>query len=82
MPSKYKKKLAALYYLGTKIEAGRVFTESEINDALDDLTLFRDHATVRREMFNKHLLNRENDGSRYEKEADIPSFEEFMRKYL
>lgn len=35
MPAKRKKLLLAVYYLSDKIESGRDYTESEINDLLD-----------------------------------------------
>ena len=57
-----KKKLLAIWYLAERIPARRTFTEAEINDAIDDQTTFRDHATLRRELYNHHLLDRTNDG--------------------
>ena len=56
-PAKNRKKLAALWYLAGKLEAGREYTEAEINDLLDEWTLFHDPATLRRELYNKHLLD-------------------------
>ena len=50
LPAKNKKKLLAIWYLAERIPAGRTFTEAEINDAIDDQTTFRDHATLRREL--------------------------------
>ena len=74
-PSKHKKKLTVLWYLAGKIENGRQYSEAE-------WTVFRDHATLRRELYNKMLLNRTNDCSRYWKSESIPSFEEFIEKYV
>lgn len=34
----------------------------EISDLLDERSTFHDPATLRRELFNKHLLNRTEDG--------------------
>ena len=82
LPSKYKKKLIAYYYLATKIEVGRQYTESDINDVLNQWTVFRDSATLRREMYNKHLLNRTNDGRYYWKEEEQLPLEEFIAKYV
>ena len=82
LPSKYKKKLIAYYYLATKIEVGRQYTESDINDVLNQWTIFRDSATLRREMYNKHLLNRTNDCRYYWKEEEQLSLEEFIAKYV
>lgn len=71
IPAKNRKKLATLHYLSGKFEAGRQYTEAE----------FHDPATLRREMFNKHLLNRTTDCRAYWKE-DVPPLEAFFEKYL
>ena len=78
LPAKYKKRLTAYYYLAGRVEAGKEYTEAEINDLLDQWTVFHDPATLRREMYNKHLLNRTRDGGRYWREAEIPDFEAFI----
>ena len=82
LPAKYKKKLIAYYYLSTKIAADRRYTEPEINDLLNDWALFHDPATLRREMFNKHLLNRTRDCSLYWRQEEQLPPEEFLTKYL
>ena len=81
-PAKHKKKLIALWYLAEKIEADRQYTESEINALLDEWTLFHDPATLRRELYNKRLLNRTTNCSSYRKADNIPAFEEFIKKYV
>ena len=81
-PSKHKKKLIALWYLAEKIEADRQYTESEINTLLNEWTLFHDPATLRRELYNKRLLNRTTDCSCYRKADNIPVFGEFIKKYV
>ena len=78
LPAKYKKRLTAYYYLVGRVEAGKQYTETEINDLLDQWTVFHDPATLRREMYNKHLLNRTRDGGRYWREEEIPDFEAFI----
>lgn len=80
IPSKHKKKLAALWYLAGKIESGRQYSEPEINNLLDEQTVFRDRATLRRELYNKRLLNRTIDCSRYWKSENIPILKEFVEK--
>lgn len=82
LPAKYKKKLMAYYYLATKLEDGKKYTEMEINDALNRWTVFNDPATLRREMYNKHLLGRTNDCKQYWKEAPIPPLEAFVGRYI
>lgn len=80
-PAKNKKKLLAIWYLAERIPARRTFTEAEINDAIDDQTTFRDHATLRRELYNHHLLDRTNDGKTYWKEETELTLPEFLAKY-
>lgn len=82
LPAKYKKKLIAYYYLATKIEAGQQYTESDINDILNQWAIFRDPATLRRELYNKHLVNRTNDCKYYWKDEEDLSLEEFIAKYV
>lgn len=81
LPAKNKKKLLAIWYLAERIPARRTFTEAEINDAIDDQTTFRDHATLRRELYNHHLLDRTNDGKTYWKEETELTLPEFLAKY-
>lgn len=81
LPAKNKKKLLAIWYLAERIPARRTFTEAEINDAIDDQTTFRDHATLRRERYNHHLLDRTNDGKTYWKEETELTLPEFLAKY-
>ncbi len=82
IPAKNKKKLSALYYLAGKIEPNRDYTEPEINDILDDWTCFHDPATLRRELFNKGLVDRTPDCSRYRKAEAILPFAEFIAKFI
>lgn len=82
LPAKYRKKLAAYYYLAGKLEAGKQYTEAEVNDILDQWTVFHDPATLRREMYNKHLLNRTKDGGCYWREEEVPSLEAFIENYV
>ena len=81
LPAKHKKQLMAFWYLAGKIEAGRQYTEPEINELLDQWALFRDHATLRRELYNKQLLDRTADCRSYQKADDIPAFETFIKNY-
>ncbi|MCU0476636.1 MAG: DUF2087 domain-containing protein [Anaerolineae bacterium] len=52
-------------YLITKFEAGRTYTEREVNDILRQWHTFEDWAILRREMFERDLLGRTPDGRRY-----------------
>ena len=81
LPAKNQKKLLAIWYLAERIPARRTFTEAEINDAIDDQTTFRDHATLRRELYNHHLLDRTSAGKTYWKEETELTLPEFLAKY-
>lgn len=64
-PAKQKMQAEALAYLSEKLEPGRVYTESEVNDLLNEWHTFRDPATLRRGLYNAYLLNRSDDGRQY-----------------
>jgi hypothetical protein len=64
-PSKRTVQLVALDYLASKFEAGRVYSEREVNTLLDQLHTFNDAALLRRELYERGLLNRAKDGSEY-----------------
>ena len=64
-PAKRKMKLYALLYLAQKIPADTDFTEREINDILLDWHTFADPATLRRELYDYHFLDRSRDGNVY-----------------
>ena len=68
--------------LPCKLEAGREYTESEINDVIDDWTAYHDPATLRRELYNCGLLNRTADGRKYWLSDEIPSYVDFMARHL
>lgn len=82
LPAKHKKKLLVLWYIAGKVAPNRQYTEPEINDLLDEWTTFHDHATLRRELYNKHLLDRTVDGKHYWRDAELPKLEDFLTKYL
>lgn len=81
-PARHKKKLLALWYLAGKVEAGRQYSEAELNELLDAWTLFRDPATLRRELYNKRLLDRTADGSRYWLAEPLPELAAFIARYV
>ena len=82
LPAKHRKKLLALWYLAGKVEAGRQYTEAELNELLDTWTLFHDPATLRRELYNKRLLERTPDGGRYWRAEPFPELAEFIARYV
>ena len=74
--------LLALWYLAGKLEAGRQYREAELNGLLDEWTLFRDPATLRRELYNKRLLSRTTDGSCYWRADPLPALDAFLERYV
>ena len=62
-PQKEKRRLAVLRQLMKKFEAGRQYTEKEINQKL--LEAWPDYATLRRYLVEYGFLDRKPDGSRY-----------------
>lgn len=68
LPAKKRKKLPALYFLAAKFESDRDYAEAEVNEILDAATAFHDPATLRRELYDHHLLNRTPDCRVYRKE--------------
>lgn len=81
-PTKYKKKLIALWYLSEKIEKNKNYSEQEINDILNEWTLFRDAAMLRRELYNKMLINRTQDCKKYWKEDKSLTLNEFVENNI
>lgn len=82
LPSKHKKKLIALWYLAEKIPSGKDYTEREINELLNSMTVFRDPATLRRELYDRRLLERTSDCRRYWKESQVPPLNEFVENNI
>ncbi|MDO4460205.1 MAG: DUF2087 domain-containing protein [Clostridia bacterium] len=81
LPSKRRKKLAALVWVSEQIPEGKEFTEKEFNDFLRTLHTFGDPATLRRELFDYFLINREANGSSYSVNPEKPNLEDLLIKY-
>jgi len=64
-PAKRKMKLYCLFYLASKFEPERQYTEREVNDLLLSWHTFGDPATLRRELYDYRFLNRSTDGRSY-----------------
>lgn len=80
-PAKRKVKLQALFYLAGKIEPDRRYSESEINALLLQWHTFNDPATLRRELYTHHFLDRTADGSSYWLEVPQPTIENLAQLY-
>lgn len=55
----------ALEYLATKFEPGLFYNEREVNALLNQHHTFGDPALLRRELFDRGLVDRVKDGSAY-----------------
>lgn len=82
LPAKHKKKLIALWYLADKIENGWQYSEHEINELLNSWMVFKDPATLRRELYDRGVLYRTPDCRKYKKEEKIPTLDEFVENNI
>ena len=82
LPAKRKKKLMALSYLADKIPENTAYTEREFNELLNSLHTFGDPATLRRELYDYFLINRNSNGTAYSVNPDRPSLEALLEKYV
>jgi hypothetical protein len=64
-PVKQKVQRMAAAYLAARFEAGRAYSEREVNELLVEWHTFEDWALLRRVLFDWEFLDRESDGSRY-----------------
>ena len=76
-PSKHRLKIAALFYLASKFEPSKRYSEAEVNDLLRNWHTFEDWAMLRRELYNKRFINRAPDGSTYWMEETQPTLASF-----
>lgn len=64
-PGRQKRQRLAILYLASKFDAGRDYTEREVNELLLQWHTFADAALLRRLMFSWGFLGRTIDGARY-----------------
>lgn len=65
------KQVLALEFLTSKFEAGREYTEKEVNEILNQHHTFGDPALLRRELYMKGFFDRTPDGRRYWRQKKI-----------
>ncbi len=65
-PSKHTNKQLALAYLASKFEAGRGYTEPEINDLLEQWHTFGDWPLLRRSLVDSGYFERDSYGKEYQ----------------
>lgn len=66
-PGRRSQQELCLWYLWSRIPAGRSFSEREFSSILNELHLFGDAAMLRRDMFGLGLVRRNRDGSDYQR---------------
>ena len=64
-PSKQQDKQLVCEYLATKFVVGQSYNEVEVNDLLKAWHTFSDWPLLRRELYDRRLLDRNTDGSDY-----------------
>lgn len=64
-PKKGHEKQFVLEYLQSKFTPGTRYAEKDVNAILKEWHQFDDHALLRREMFERGLVNRTRDGREY-----------------
>lgn len=76
-PAKRKMKIIALFYLAQFFEAEKAYSEQEVNLLLYQHHTFFDPATLRRELYDFHFLDRSADGRIYTLAHPQPTMESF-----
>ena len=72
-PAKLKPKTLSLFYLASKLEQGKRYTEKELNKILCDWHTFEDWAMLRRDLYDRQFIDREPDCSSYWLEENQPT---------
>ena len=72
-PAKRKRQLYALFYLASKFEVNKHYTEKEVNDILNKWHTFEDWALLRRDLYDAGFFNRKSDCSEYRLEENQPT---------
>ena len=60
-----KKVMLMLKYLAGQFETNRTYTETEVNDTLNQYHTFNDPAILRRLLFVRRMMHRTSDGRKY-----------------
>jgi len=76
-PAKQRPKTLALFYLASKLEKDRRYSEKEVNQVLKDWHTFDDWAMLRRDLFDKCFIGRDPKGLEYWLEDTQPTLSSF-----
>lgn len=67
-PKKRKLQLEILHFLVNHFSVEACYSQNEVNDLIDGLTVFKDAALLRRELIEAKLIFRRKDGSLYSRD--------------
>jgi hypothetical protein len=67
-PSRMEAKKAVIQYIADKFEAGRMYSEKEVNAIIDCWHTFNDYFLIRRSLIDYKYMSRTRNGSCYWKE--------------
>ena len=76
-PAKFKLKILSLFYLASKFEINKKYTEKEVNELLKLWHTFNDWAMLRRDLYDRNFLDREKNCSLYWLEEKQPELKDF-----
>lgn len=76
-PAKFKIQISALFYLASKFEHGKRYTEKEVNEILQKWHIFEDWCLLRRELCDRQFLGREKNCTFYWIEDKQPTLTDF-----
>ncbi|QYK05432.1 DUF2087 domain-containing protein [Shewanella zhangzhouensis] len=71
-PGRYALQQQSLWFFWCRFRYGVEYSEAEVNALLKPFIGFGDHPLIRRELVNKSLLGRTDDGGRYWRQSAIP----------
>lgn len=76
-PAKFRLKIFSLFYLSSKFEPGKKYTEKEVNEILREWHIFGDWAMLRRDLYDNRFLGREQNCTFYWLEEKQPMLSDF-----
>ena len=68
-PKRKEDKTAVVEYLAAKFEAGKIYSEKEVNETIAAWHTFNDHTLLRRELVERKFLDRTPDCREYKAAA-------------
>lgn len=80
LPARRRKKIIALAWLADQLPEDLNCTEREFNVLLNTLHTFGDPATLRRELYDAYLIERDQNGAHYHMDPNRPTLEQLLEK--